>query len=60
MNFICWNEELKAKNIFAVKDAFKDATGCSRKQLNSATGWQELFSTPQNVQIHIVLVAVLK
>ena len=43
MNFICWNEELNAKNIFAVKDAFKDATGCHRKQLNRVTGCQELF-----------------
>ena len=43
MNFICWNEELNAKNIFAVKDAFKDATGCHRKQLNRVTGWQELL-----------------
>ena len=43
MNFICWNEELNAKNIFAVKEAFKDATGCHRKQLKHVTWWQELL-----------------
>ena len=43
MNFVCWNEELNAKNIFSVKDEFKDETGCHRKQLNRVTGWQELL-----------------
>lgn len=43
MNFICWNEELNEKNIFAVKNTSKDATGCHRKQFNRITGWQELL-----------------
>ena len=61
MNFICWNEELNAKNIFPVKGAFKDAAGCHKKTTQPRDWVARIaFPTPQNAQIHTVLVTVLK
>lgn len=45
MNYIYWDKKkINAKNILAVKDSVKYATGCHRKKLNHVTVGKNCFS----------------